>query len=124
MPVLVDSSVWVAHFKRTNDVLCQILLENNVLIHPLIIGEISCDTPPKPRAVTLSNLSKLSASERPRYDEVMSFIEREKLYGQGYGWIDINLLCATLMTSGATLWTLDEPLAKLAARFDVDFSLG
>ena len=49
--------------------------------------------------------------------EVLDLIEREKLYGQGCGPVDVTLLASTLITAGASLWTLDRPLANLAQRF-------
>jgi len=49
----------------------------------------------------------------------MAFIEHEKLYGLGCGWVDIVLLSCTLITPGAALWILDKRLAKLAERFGV-----
>ena len=54
--------------------------------------------------------------------EVMMFIERERLFGLGYGLVDLSLLASTLMTPGARLWTLDKRLAALAERFGVAHS--
>ncbi|MCK9606353.1 MAG: hypothetical protein M0R33_07860 [Methylomonas sp.] len=53
--------------------------------------------------------------------EVEEFIEREALYGLGCGLIDLQLLASVLITPGATLWTMDKPLAKLAERFGVAY---
>ncbi|WP_197491360.1 hypothetical protein [Methylomonas methanica] len=53
--------------------------------------------------------------------EVEDFIEREALYGLGYGLIDLLLLASVLITPGAKLWTLDKRLAKLAERFGVAY---
>jgi len=49
----------------------------------------------------------------------MDFVDREKLYGLGCGFIDMVLLASTLMTPGAELWTLDKRLLALAERFNV-----
>jgi predicted nucleic acid-binding protein len=40
----------------------------------------------------------------------------------GIGWIDAHLLASTLM-AGATLWTLDQPVARAARKLAVDASL-
>ena len=55
--------------------------------------------------------------------EVMAFVEREKLYGLGCGFVDLALLVSSLLTPEATLWTLDKKLFDLAARFGVEFAL-
>ena len=52
-------------------------------------------------------------------DEVMALVERERLYGQGCGLVDLGLLASALITPGARLWTLDRRLAGLAERFCV-----
>lgn len=122
MSILVDSSVWVAHFKRRNATLVGLLSIDQVLIHPMILGELACGTPPEPRHKTLGDLGALRHTHRASADEVMAFIEREKLYGLGCGWVDLTLLASTLITPAAQLWTLDKRLAKLAKSFLVDYS--
>ena len=60
--VLVDTSVWVAHFRIANPVLQSLLAADQVLCHPLIIVELACGTPPAPRARTLEALKRAPAS--------------------------------------------------------------
>ena len=57
------------------------------------------------------------------WTEVMAFIEREKLYGLGYGFVDIALLASACITPDARLWTPDKKLQDLARRFGVEFAL-
>ena len=78
-------------------------------------------TPPAPRVRTLGDIGLLRSATPAGWDEVMAFIEREKLYGLGCGLVDLSLLASTLMTPGARLWTLDKRLAELMARFDIAF---
>nr|WP_154380497.1 VapC toxin family PIN domain ribonuclease [Pseudoduganella rivuli] len=91
-----------------------------VLLHPMIVGEIACGTPPT-RARTLKDLALLQQAERASLREVMDFIEREKLFGAGCGLVDLMILTSTLMTPGAELWTLDKRLAMLAQRFHIAY---
>lgn len=121
MSVLVDTSVWVDHFRNGNGVLSALLELDAVLVHPYVLAELACGTPPAPRRRTLADLGRLRQSARASHDELLEFIDREKLYGLGCGMVDIALLAATLITPGARLWTLDKRLAALADRFDVAY---
>jgi predicted nucleic acid-binding protein len=116
--VLVDTSVWVDHFRRHNDALVELLELDLVLVHPLIVGEIACGTPPN-RVQTLSDLNSLHHPQQASIREVMEFIEREQLFGLGCGLVDLLLLASSLMTPGVELWTLDKRLWTLAERFGV-----
>lgn len=116
--VLVDTSVWVDHFRRHNDALADLLELDLVMVHPMALGELACGTPPA-QAQTLADLEKLQQTQQASLREVMAFIERERLFGLGCGLVDIMLLASTLMTPGAELWTLDKRLGSLAERFGV-----
>lgn len=119
MSVLIDTSVWIDHFRHGNDVLVDLIGQDLALTHPMVIGEIACGTPPAPRAQTLSHMELLQPCNQASLREVLTFIEREKLYGLGCGLVDMTLLASTLITPGAELWTLDKRLADLAERFAV-----
>lgn len=122
MNVLVDTSVWVDHFKRGNSTLTHLVEADRVLIHPMVLAEIACGTPPAPRQQTLMDLSLLQLSNQASLKEVMVFLEQEKLYGLGCGLIDLMLLASTLITPGALFWTLDKRLDALAQRFNIAYS--
>jgi predicted nucleic acid-binding protein len=114
--VLVDTSVWVAHFKQRNNDLSSLLERDRVLVHPWVIGELACGTPPR-RAETLADLASLQQVEQASQSEVLLFVERERLYGLGCGWVDLHLLASVCLKEGATLWTLDKRLDALAERY-------
>ena len=117
-PVLVDTSVWVLHFRQSNQALVKLLEQDAVRMHPLILGELACGTPPE-RTRTLAALAVLQPIQRASLDEIMAFIDREKLYGLGCGLVDLSLLAAVLLSPGTVLWTLDKRLCVLAERFGV-----
>lgn len=116
--ILVDTSVWVDHFRQNNAGLVDLLELDLVMGHPLILGEIACGTPPH-RTHTLTDLGDLRQTQQTSIREVMDFIERERLSGLGYGLVDLMLLASTLMTPGVELWTLDKRLCNLSERFGV-----
>lgn len=119
MSVLVDTSVWIDHFRNSNSQLIYLIGLDTAMTHPMVIAEIACGTPPAPRSQTLHNLSLLNKCNQANLSEVMELIEREQLYGLGCGLVDINLLASTLITPGAELWTLDKRLAELTERFGI-----
>ncbi|MBU2714175.1 type II toxin-antitoxin system VapC family toxin [Zooshikella harenae] len=123
MNVLIDTSVWVDHFRNRNNTLISLIQADLALTHPMVVGEIACGTPPAPRSRTLNDIELLRPANHASLKEVMDFIEREKLYGQGCGLVDITLLASTLITPDTTLWTLDRRLSGLAERFQVDYQL-
>lgn len=118
--VLVDTSVWVDHFRHHNDALADLLGLDRVMIHPMVLGELACGTPPS-RARTLADLGRLESTQQANVREVIAFLDREQLFGLGCGLVDISLLASTLLTNDAALWTLDRRLAELADRFGVRY---
>lgn len=116
--VLVDTSVWVDHFRRENQGLVYLLGHDRVMVHPMVLGELACGTPPN-RPCFLADLDSLQHTEEATLKEAVGFIEDEKLFGLGCGLVDMLLLASTLMTPQAKLWTLDKRLSALAERFGV-----
>jgi hypothetical protein len=116
--VLVDTSVWVDHFRQRSDALARLLGIDLVLMHPMILGELACATPPE-RTTTLADLGRLEQAQHATLLEVMHFVDTEKLFGLGCGLVDMVLLTSTLLTPGALLWTMDKRLCAAAGRFDV-----
>ena len=110
--VLVDTSVWVSHLRDGNNELEYLLKNGNVLCHPLIVGELACGNL-KDRAVILSFLQLLPMSIEAEHEEVLSFVEKNRLMGKGIGYVDAQLVASALLTS-VPIWTLDEKLAQLA----------
>lgn len=121
--VLVDTSVWISHFRRANPVLRSLLENDRVLCHPLIVLELACGTPPAPRGRTLGDLKMLRQAKVATTEEVLSLIETGRLYDTGCGAVDVALLASVLLTANARLWTADRNLEALAARLDVAFEI-
>ena len=115
--ILVDTSVWIEHFRAGSDRLRGLLLDEQVLCHPFVIGELACGTLHK-RVEILSMLKALPEAHLLEHEEIMRFIEAQRLYGRGIGWVDAHLLASTLLTRCA-IWTLDKPLRRAAATLNV-----
>lgn len=112
--VLVDSSVWVRHFRRPLAELSALLMADQVLCHPLVVLELACGTPPSPRQATLRDLKRLRQATVATVEETLAMVENEALFDRGCGAVDMALLAAVRLTPGALLWTQDKALQALA----------
>lgn len=119
MPTLVDTSVWVDHFRTDSPELRHLLEHDLVMCHPLVIGELACGNM-KRRSEALGSLAMLPTTPTVEYDELLTFIETHKLSGQGLGWIDVHLLASAVL-DGVTLWTLDQSLRHAAKKLRCHF---
>jgi predicted nucleic acid-binding protein len=120
--VLTDSSVWVAHFRKTNPLLQALLATDRVLCHPMILIELACGTPPAPRERTLSDLKRLKVSGIATTNETLALIEKNQTQNSGCGTVDMCLLASTLLTPDTLLWTADKNLADLAETMGIAFN--
>jgi len=111
--ILVDTSVWIDHFRNGNPELKKLLLDNEVLIHPFIIGEIACGSL-KNRAEILRLLGELPQTVSADHEEVLKLVEEKRLWGAGLGWIDAHLLASALL-SRAKVLTLDKRFGKIVS---------
>ncbi len=118
--ILVDTSVWVSHFRTGNDHLEEILLEFQVLTHPFVIGEIACGSLRRRKEV-LDSVAQLPQVQVAEHAEVLRMLEERVVWGKGIGWIDAHLLCSALLT-GCRLWTLDASLHAMATRLKVAYA--
>ncbi|MDH5669959.1 MAG: type II toxin-antitoxin system VapC family toxin [Nitrospira sp.] len=114
MPTLVDTSVWIGHLRNNSPALRRLLDEEQVVCHPLIIGELACGNM-KNRAEVLESLALLPSAPTIEHQELLTFVDTHKLFGKGLGWIDVHLLASTLLQQ-VTLWTLDQPLQQAARK--------
>ena len=116
--ILVDTSVWVDHFRSGDSELSDLLNAGQALIHPFVIGELACGNL-KDRTTLLSLLDNLPCATIAEDVEALSFIERHQLNGVGIGFIDVHLLASTRLTGGALLWTRDKRLHQQAVRLNL-----
>jgi|SRR5579871_6084260 len=117
--VLVDTSVWVNHFRRRDPNLVQTLENGLVLMHPLVLGEIASGNLHR-RSEVLSDLQQLPAAVPAEHSEVMHFMEHHKFYASGLGFIDMHLLASALL-SHCRFWTHDSRLVNAATSLKIAF---
>ncbi len=117
--VLVDTSVWVDHFRAGNAALETLLNDGAVICHPFVIGELACGFM-RNRAEILSLLQALPEAQQASPDEALQFIENRDLAGTGLGYVDVHLLASAVLTS-VPLWTLDKSLQRASAKLDAAY---
>ncbi len=110
--ILVDTSVWIDHLRSGNRTLISLLDREEVLTHPFVIGELACGRM-RNRQQILELIGRLPGARVADHEEVLAFVERDRLFGRGIGWVDAHLLAAALL-SHAMLFTLDRRLSRLA----------
>ncbi len=116
--VLVDTSVWVSHFRRKNNHLENLLSRELVYCHPFIIGELACGNLHN-RNEILYLMRELPAAIQATDKDVLIFIEKHRLAGKGLGIVDIYLL-ASASLSGLLIWTEDERMRVVARQLHID----
>jgi predicted nucleic acid-binding protein len=117
--VLVDTSVWVEHFRTGNIGLANLLNEGDVVYHLFIAGELACGNLSN-RTEILSLLQALPLVNHAEHGEVMQFIENYKLMGKGLGYVDMHLIASAVL-SKVPIWTLDKKLKDISSKLDLDY---
>jgi predicted nucleic acid-binding protein len=117
--VIVDTSIWVDHFKAGNPTLEKLLLEADVAVHPFVLGELACGGITRTSTI-FSYLCELPEAPVIEQQEFFPFIENQKLVGAGIGFVDVHLLASARVAS-MFLWTIDKRLMNCAARLKVAF---
>jgi predicted nucleic acid-binding protein len=120
MMVLVDTSAWIDHLRKSNRKLVSLLKEECVIIHPFILGELACGNLHNRKEI-IALLHALPSITKAGDDELLFFIERHKLMGRGVGLVDMHLLAACHLDS-CLLWTKDKRLKNIAIEMKIEFT--
>jgi predicted nucleic acid-binding protein len=113
--ILVDTSVWIDHLRAGDPELASLLHNGDVLAHPWVTGELALGHLAQ-RSEILGLLQNLPQAKAATDVEVLTLVDSHQLFGLGIGYVDAHLLAATMLTTGARLWTRDKRLAAVAAQ--------
>ena len=115
--ILVDTSVWIAHFRKGSPGLLHLLEDGRVATHPFVIGELACGSLHR-RDEIIRLLSTLPSSPVASHEEVLHLIESHHLMGTSLGYVDVHLLASAMM-GRIRLWTLDQRLKNAASQLSI-----
>ena len=115
--ILVDTSIWIDHLRRSKGHLVALLNEGLVLIHPLVIEELACGNLSH-RVEILGLLRALPTVPVASHDEALAFVTQENLYGKGLGAVDAHLL-ASARLARSRIWSLDKALTRAAKQLNL-----
>lgn len=118
-PVLVDTCVWIKHFRQRNPLLIAMLEDGEVWSHPIVVGELTMGALQN-RPQTIFDLSQLSRPPLASFVETRRMVESRKLWGRGIQWNDAQILASSILGE-IHLWTFDLRLKEIARDLGVAF---
>ncbi len=118
--ILVDTSVWIDHLRKPDRRLQELLQNDEVVTHPLVLMELALGSIAN-RDEVIANLSLLPKAPVAELDELFQLIESRKLYRKGIGVTDLNLVAAALLNESFLLWTRDKRLGEIASSEGIRF---
>jgi predicted nucleic acid-binding protein len=113
--ILVDTSIWIDHFRHGDDELRVILEEDRLLCHPFVIGELALGSL-RNRDAVIALLETQQQALVATHEEVMLMIARHSIFSMGIGYTDAHLLAPTLLDRRYALWTRDKRLTAAAQK--------
>jgi hypothetical protein len=116
--ILVDTSIWIDHLRAGDTTLSALLEQGDVVVHPWVTGELALGTLAD-RDEILDLLGNQPQAVVADDDEILHLVGSHALHGSGIGYVDAQLLAATLLTPGTRLWTRDQRLAQVSTRLGI-----
>jgi predicted nucleic acid-binding protein len=116
--ILVDTSVWIDHFKQPLAAVHDLSRSEQILGHPFITGELAVGHLPRWED-TVRTLRLLLQARIASEAEFVKLISSERLAATGLGFVDVHLLASCRITPGTRLWSRDKRLAGYADQLGV-----
>ena len=113
MRVLVDTSIWIDHLRKTEPVLVDLLERDQVCVHQSVITELALGNL-KNRSIILKALERLMIVRNVDDQGVRHLVEERRLWDGGLSAVDAALLASVVVTPGVSLWTRDKRLRQAA----------
>jgi predicted nucleic acid-binding protein len=111
--ILVDTSVWIDHLRKSDAKLKKLLENEEVVTHPLVRLELALGSIAN-REKVLADLALLPQVPIAQVDELFNLVELQKLYRRGIGVTDLHLVASALLDKSISIWTRDQRLGDIA----------
>lgn len=121
--ILVDTSIWIDHFRVGNPELARLLENTAVITHPWVTGELALGNLTN-REEVIGLIRVLPRATVADDHELLQLIAHAPLQGTGIGYVDAQLLASAKLTADTRLWTRDKRLAGVASRVGLGFEPG
>ncbi len=118
--IAADTSACANHFLQGDSVLARLLTEEEIAVHPFIVGEIAAGNL-KHRSEVLLDLSFLPQLPVAQESEVHHLLESQRLWGSGLGWIDLHILTAAA-PSRCRLYTPDRAMKRAGTQLGLAYA--
>jgi predicted nucleic acid-binding protein len=107
--ILIDTSVWADHFRKSESLLTDIGRSGALVMHPFVVGELAAGYLPQWEQ-TVSALRLIPAVAIVADDDFFVFLHDQRLMGSGLSFVDLHLLASISATKSARLWSRDKRL--------------
>ena len=111
MKTIVDSSIWIAHFKKSDKHLISLLEADDVLVHAFVLQELYLGKP-KGKDFDFERLAKLPQLPVLTTEEFFLFCDEYKVSAKGIGCVDTHLLASAILHK-VEIYTHDKKLQRL-----------
>jgi predicted nucleic acid-binding protein len=116
--ILVDTSVWIDHLRKPEVKLQELLVNDEVVTHPLVRLELALGSIAN-RDKVLADLARLPQASVASIDELFDLVELRTLWRRGIGVTDLNLMASALFDKSISIWTRDRRLSDIADEFGI-----
>jgi predicted nucleic acid-binding protein len=111
--ILVDTSIWIDHFRSPIALLVKLLENSRILGHPWITGELAMgNLGNRDRIIAL--LESLPQAPVIQPAPLLAWIHETRVNGLGLGLVDAQVLASCVAHPDAELWTRDRRLGSAA----------
>ena len=116
--IIADTTIWIDHLRSSDPTLERLVAGVEILMHPFVVGELVLGSIAD-RSHRLRQWADLPVAKVLRHDDLLAFIESNRLFARGIGYTDVNLVASAATSDGVLLWTRDRRLHGVAADFGV-----
>lgn len=119
--IIVDTSVWIDHFRAPDINLANLIAEGDIGLHPFVLGELLLGGLPAAGEVSRL-LDQLAQPPMASVQETAAFIAWGRLAGTGIGYVDVSLLVSAKLLGTGTVLTKDKWLHAQANRLALAYT--